>query len=231
MRRFLTGSLLPLALAVSSTALAQPPSSAPPKVEKTGENQYRIGQIKVDTALREISVPGHLNDVTILEFVANTEKGFKAYESAVTLATDGVTFNTALLLIGLDKSRARVPVRHFDPEPPRGDPVELWVEWRSPMGAQKIRVESLLLDKRTNQTMPEGPWVYTGSAFMDNHYMADMDGVLIGFVHSPSPVIENPRSGAVSSYGSVVLNRRRDLQPGMPLTLIVKALPLTAIQR
>lgn len=182
----------------------------------------------MDAALREVIVPGTVNDVTILEFVANTEKGFKAYESALSLNTDGVTFNTAMLLIGLDKSRARVPKRHFDPDPPAGDPVEIWVEWLGPGGKKRVRVEQLLYDKRTNATLPEGPWVYTGSSFLDNRYLADLDGVLIGFVHSPAPVIENPRSGAVSSFGSVVLNRRPDLPvPGMPVMLIVKALAAT----
>jgi hypothetical protein len=69
--------------------------------------------------------------------------------------------------------------------------------------------------------------VYTGSQFIpgSNMYAAQLDGVLIGFVHSPAPVIENPRAGAVSAFGSVVLNREL-IAPGTPVTLIVKALPL-----
>src|SRR5437879_2715111 len=84
----------------AATAQAQP-ATRRPTIEKTGDHQFRLAQIRIDTAKREVAVTGHINDVTLLEFVANTMGGFKAYESAMTLDADGVTFNTALLLIGL----------------------------------------------------------------------------------------------------------------------------------
>jgi hypothetical protein len=178
----------------------------------------------VDVATREVAVTGHVNDVQFLEWVANTTNGLKAYESAITADTDAITFNTALLLIGLDKAHARVPTQHFDPEPPRGDPVEIFVEFGEATKRRRVRVEQLLLDKRTNTTLPEGPWVYTGSTlFPDGGYMAQLDGVLIGFVHSPAPIIENPGAGAVGAFGSLVLNKEL-VAPGTDVTLIVKAL-------
>jgi hypothetical protein len=54
--------------------------------------------------------------------------------------------------------------------------------------------------------------------------LAELDGVLIGFVHSPAPIIENPRSGAVNGYGAVVLNTQLGLAPGAEVQLGVKAL-------
>jgi hypothetical protein len=59
---------------------------------------------------------------------------------------------------------------------------------------------------------------------MDNRYMADIDGVLIGFVHSPAPVIENPRKGAVSAYGSIVMNTHIGLDGGTPVVVSIKSL-------
>jgi hypothetical protein len=191
-----------------------------------GENRLRIGHIQVDVAAREVTVTGHVNDVQFLEWVANTAGGLKGYESAITADTDAITFNTALLLIGLDKAHARVPTQHFDPVPPRGDPVELWIEWGEASQRKRIRIEQLLLNKRTNTTLQEGPWVYTGSTFFpDGGYMAELDGVLIGFVHSPAPIIENPGAGAVGAFGSIVWNKEL-LAPGTTVSLIVKALPL-----
>ena len=218
-----------LLLATSTIAAApqqDPPRPASPKVpvQKISANLYRLGSIQVDTQKREATVAGKVNEATVLEFVANTVNGMKAYESALTLETDAVTFNAALLLIGLDPARARVPTQHFDPIPPSGDPVEIFVEWNRGKGPERVPIETLLFDKRTNKPLPEGPWVYTGSSFVEGKYRADLDGVLIGFVHSPSPIIENPRDGAVGAFGAVVLNPNLGLPAGTPVTVTVKAL-------
>src|SRR2546421_2072185 len=63
-----------------------------PIVERLGPNRIRIGKIQVDTAAHEVSVSGHINDVPTLEWVANTENGFKAYESAISADTDAIAF-------------------------------------------------------------------------------------------------------------------------------------------
>ena len=205
-----------------------PVAKAPPPVEKLGDTLFRIGQIQVDTASREISLPGKVNDVTVLEFVANTRMGMKAYESALTLDTDAITFNAALLLIGLDPAHAQVPTRHFDPAQPKGDFVEIWIELPGPP-PRRLRAERLLYNKETKQTLPDGPWVYTGSTFLptgpgQSQYLAEADGVLIGFIHSPAPIIENPQGAGIGQYGSIVLNPTLGLAPLMPVKLTVKAL-------
>jgi hypothetical protein len=211
-------------LATATVAAQAPPRPAAPAVEKLGDKLFRVGEIRVDMSRREISVPGKANQATVLEFVANTRGGMKAYESALTLETDAITFNTALVLIGLDKSHARVPTRHFDPTPPEGDAVDIWVEWEAGGKRRRVRVEELLFDRRLKAPLPEGPWVYTGSTFLaDGRYMAELDGVLIGFVHSPAPIVENPRAGAVGNYGAVVMNPSLGLLAGTPVTVIVRA--------
>ena len=219
--------LLPLlltCLAVPGVYGAQAPS---PSVEKLGPGLLRIQNVRIDTNKREVSVPGKVNsemaEGTILEFIANGSGGGKSYETALGLDTDAVTLNTALLLIGLDPKNARVPTMHFDPVPPAGDPVELWVEWTEGRNTRRVRVEELLYDKRTRKTMPPGPWVYTGSTFFEGRFLATLEGVLIGFVHSPSPLIENPSAGAVGAFGSVVFNTRLGLTGGSPITLTVRA--------
>ena len=199
------------------------PAKAAP-AEKIGSNRYRLGAVTADLGAREVSVAGTVNaDLTTLEFIANTEGGAKAYESAITAATDAATFNAALLLIGLDPSHARVPVRHFDAAPPKGDAVEIWVEFQIGPAKKRVRAEEMLFDERTKLPLANGSWVYTGSTFSAGRLMADTDGVLIGFVHSPAPLIETTGKGAVSAYGSVVFNKRLGLPPHSPVTLIVKA--------
>jgi hypothetical protein len=209
-----------------------PPTTmpAPAPVEKTGDNTYRIGEMQLDTRKKELVVPGSVNDVAVLEFVANTLGGFKAYESALTLNTNAVSFNAALLVLGVDPAHSRAPEMQFDPKPPQGDPVELTVSWTDGRRTRRVPVEELIYDQRTKKTLKEGPWVYTGSTLYKTEsgpmFMAETDGVLIGFMHGPQAVIDNPRDDARNGFGMIVLNPNLGLKPGTAITLTVKVLPL-----
>jgi hypothetical protein len=181
--------------------------------------------VRADTAARLVTVTGRINAVQTLEFVANTRGGLKAYESAITLDTDAIDFNVALLLIGLDVAHSRAPKRHFDPEPPDGDRVSIFVEWNRGEEHMRVPVEQLLFDKVAQRTVPTAAWVYTGSAILpDGRYLANVDGVVIGFVHSPAPIIEQVAGAGVDRYGQIVLNPNLGLEPDTPVTLTVQAL-------
>lgn len=226
--------------ALSSRVLAQeqPPSAprspfegpapAPSPLERVGPNAIRIGTILVDTARKEFSVSGFVNDVTVLEFLANTKGGWKGYESALELDSNAVNFNVACLLIGLDPSGAVVARRQFDERPPQGNPVELFVEWDENGQRRRVRAEQLIYNRTTEETLAEGPWVFTGSVFFEgNRYMAEAEGVLVGFMHTPAPIIESPRI-FVGSYGSHMINPALNLKPGTTVKMIVRALPQAA---
>lgn len=224
---------------IAAASLAAAPPQSPPQsarpgeapgIRKVGDTTYAIGLMRVDTAKREVTVPASVNGVKVLEFVANSKMGFKAYESALTLEADPITFNAALLLIGLDPSRGRPPKNVFDPAPAGGDPIEMFVSW----GTRRVGIDELLYDARTEKPVPEGRWVYTGSTFMDAgdgkpHFAAELDGVLIGFMHSPSSIIE--RVDAVPGYGSTVTNTKLGLEAGAGVTLTIRALPRPAVKR
>ena len=199
---------------------------APDPVEKLGDNLFRLGAIRVDTAKREASVTGKVNpDTTVLEFIANTKNGFRAYESAFELDANGLTFNLAMILIGLDNKNAVLPRFHFDPDPPQGDPVEVWVEWKAGNDTRRLRAEELLWDKEKMERFPRSQWVYTGSILLDDgRYRADLDAVLIGFVHDPSSVIEWAGANGVGRFGFVQIDPKLGLVPGTALTVIVKAI-------
>ena len=202
------------------------PTPAPSPVERLGPDLVRIGTIRVDLARKELSVAGVVNDVQLLEFLANTKGGFKAYESAFELDTNAVNFNVACLLIGLDNTRAVRSRFQFDPAPPQGDAVELFVEWETGAGRKRVRAEQVVYNRVTKSTLGDGPWVYTGSGFFEQttRYLAEIDGALIGFMHTPSPIIESPRpmNGA---WGDSMINPELDLKPGVAVQLILRALP------
>jgi hypothetical protein len=141
------------------------------------------------------------------------------------LSTTAISFNLALILIGLDREHAVHPRFHFDPTPPKGDPVEIWVEWDENGTTRKVRAEQLVYNERTQHTIPEGPWVYTGSVFVEqvHAYLADIEGALISFVHTPAPILENP-TAVMGPYGANRLNPALNLKAGTAVTLTVRAL-------
>jgi hypothetical protein len=207
------------------------PTPTPAPVEKLGPDLLQIASIRVDLAKRELTVPGVVNDVQFLEFLANTKGGFKAYESALELDTNAVNFNVACLLIGLDHTRAVRATRQFDPQPPQGDPVEIFVEWEAGGTRRRVRAEQLIYSKVSKTVLTEGPWVYTGSSFVaqTTRYLAEIEGTLVGFMHTPAPIIESPRplNGA---WGDSIINPELELKAGTPIHLLVRALPRAAGQ-
>ena len=205
---------------------AQTPAPPPPAVEKIGDSLFRIGQVTIDAAARRVSVPGRVNEnVMQLEFIANTQGGHKSYESALTMDTSATSFNAALILIGLDPTHARdVPKFHFDPATPQGDRVEIWVECPN-HECQRFPAERLMYDKETKQEFSGGGWVYTGSSFVpDGPYWAELDGVIVGFVHDPASIIEYTGTGALGRFGRIVTNPNLGIKDGTNVVVVVKAL-------
>ena len=56
-------------------------------------------------------------------------------------------------------------------------------------------------------------------------FFAELDGVLIGMMHGPSALIENPRGDAVGGFGAIILNPGLKQPPQAPITLTIRALP------
>lgn len=218
--------VMTLAQAPPASKAQAPPAVPPPKVEKLGPNLFRIGQVRVNTTTREVSVIGTVNSAPIIEFAVNSKGGMKAYESALTLDTDAISFNAALVLVGLDRKNAKIAHSHFDPAQVAGDPVDVTVEWKTTDGrTERMPLNQLIFDKATTQPVAGNKWVYTGSTFWaDGRYGAAEEGVLIGFAHTPNSIIESVGGVGLGRYGSIVVNPGLGLTPGLAVTLTVKAL-------
>jgi hypothetical protein len=236
-QRFVRGCALLLlvpALVGAQSGATQKPTE-PPKsqaaVERLGPTLLRIGGIRVDTATNELTVAGRVNpDVKTLEFIANAREGMRAYETAVTLETDAITFNTALLLIGLNRARTKnAPTMHFDSAIPVGDTVEISIECPG-RECQPFPAERFMYDQAAKSALSNGIWVYTGSSFLpDGRYHAQVDGSIIGFVHDPASIIEYAAGAGLNRYGSIILNPNLGLSAGTAIVLKVKALKASQV--
>jgi hypothetical protein len=198
-----------------------------PKIEDLGNDQYRVGAIKIDKVKRLMTVPGVMlpyEEGKAIEFMAAMKRGYKSYESVLSLDVNAFEFNLACILIGLDSSKSVLPKFHFDPAPVKGDPVSITVSWEK----NGKKVEHDVIDLlNTGETKPEKPsvWSYTGSMFVDgNRYLAQMDGVLIGLIHDPSSIIEHKKGVGVGGWGSVTVNPDVAPEAGQKVVVNIRGL-------
>jgi hypothetical protein len=200
-------------------------SPTTPPIQHLGNGVFRMGTVTIDTKAKEVSVPGTINDVVTLEFLVNAQKGAKGYESAIEADVGALPYNVALLLIGVDAANATIPQRDREPAPPQGDPVEVLVKWQEGGTERTIRGEELVVRGKANDPLPRAPWVYTGSVTEPQRklMLAVLDGVLIGFMHTRSSLIDY--GGQLEGkYGEYYLNKSL-VKPGTRVTVVVRALP------
>ena len=197
-----------------------------PKVQDLGNGHLRVGLIEVDRNQRRFTVPAEVHqDEGTQEFILCTKGGYKGYESTLEGGATAYEFNVACLLIGLDPKHARTPRYHFDPTGVTGDRVEVSLSWGEGKKVRRIDVAEAVKDLRTGKAMKGGGWVYTGSTFTpDGAYMAQTDGVLIGFVHDPAEIITLATGTGQGDYGQLVPNTAVLPKKGTRVTVEVKAL-------
>ncbi len=230
-------TLLPAALAAEDPAGSLPDvrreraaALRNPKVQELGHGRFRVGLIEVDRNRRTFTVPAVVHQVDgPQEFILSTRGGYKGYETTLEAGATAYEFNVACLLIGLDPKAARTPRYHFDPTRTAGDPVAVAVVWKEGGKERRTRAADLVKDRRTGKPLPATGWVYTGSTFTpDGAYMAQMDGVLVGFVHDPAEIITLAAGTTQSDYGYLVPNDKVLPAKGTRVTVEVKAVAAPA---
>jgi hypothetical protein len=197
-----------------------------PKIQELGGDRFRVGLIEIDRAARTFTVPAvvHLAEGA-QEFLVASRGGYKGYESILEAGATPYEFNLACILIGLDDQHVRDPRYHFDPTQIEGDAVEIWVAWQAGQETRRIPAARLVRDSKNDRTLAEEGWIYTGSTFTpDGQYLAQMDGVLVGFVHDPASIIEHATGFGQDLYGSVVANTAVAPPKGTRVMVEIRAL-------
>jgi hypothetical protein len=103
------------------------------------------------------------------------------------------------------KGPARIDAEYLAHAPKlTGDNISMTVTWKDPAGVEKtvpaenwmVRRVSVPKKPAKNIVAEEGPWLYTGSLFYENRFLAQAEGVFISVVTYPSALINNPRKGS-----------------------------------
>jgi hypothetical protein len=103
--------------------------------------------------------------------------------------------------------------------------VEILLEIPGPANTppREIRIENVMLDKKTGKALPPLRWLFTGSAPKDGKYGADVTGTLIGlYPVTDEVVIQSVLT--MHEEGTVKIETAKNLLPaeGQPLTLLIR---------
>jgi len=190
---------LGLILALAFTAAAQDTPPARPEVLPVGSEPQpepspvrwegsvaRIGAVTVDSAAKTVTATGWVNQTEgPIEVLACGPKG-KTHESVFVLTLNPLDLQAALLLAGL---KGGEPMSGLGEGPPRGSPLDIFVEWQTDGEPRRERAETFIRQINEDAVLPESPWIFTGSQIKDGRFMAFAEESFVVSYWDPYAVI------------------------------------------
>ena len=178
------------------------------RIQKTGDTDYKLGDIRFSSATREVRVPAVLNMTEgILEYALVHENG-KTHESLLRTTISPTELNVALLLCHYEPHiREAVQFLHdLTPETRARmeQPMEreganrtrLTLEWKDKDGHLKTApLSAWILDKQTSQPLALDHWSYTGSFVSRTGFAAEHDGSHIAIYFDLVSLVNCPVRG------------------------------------
>ena len=195
--------------------VAAPPSDQPavpakPQVVKLDENRYMIGKVTLDKKTREIRLPAKVNmDNGLLEFLLVMEKG-KVHESLLVTDASPTHLNIAFMLLrylpSIELFSQLNETGHMTgmyPDVPAEVKARarilIEVEWKdSEAKTHRKPINEWIQDKRTDEVMPPGPWLYTGSSSHEGKYLPELIGDVFAIFTAPEAMVNYPGNDADS---------------------------------
>jgi hypothetical protein len=186
--------------------------------------------VAVDAAKKTVRVPckiaprklPNLPEVYPIEVVATwpTPKGQKAHETVVTFEVNPSDVHKALEGLGLKPGK---PGRGEDPVSGPEVEVLLEVPGANKGPAREIRIESVMVDKKTGKPLPPIKWHFTGSVQKEGKYGADVSGTLISLYPVTDEVVMQS-SLTMREEGMIKIETAKNLLPaeGQPVTLLIR---------
>lgn len=225
---FFTGIVLSvLLISVSFAEENKIPASAGPlkeEIKKTGDGIYLIGKVTIDQNNREIRFPGLLNmrDGEI-EYLLCADGG-KLHESVLYTDASPTHIQTGLLLLGLTcKNNLSC---QGDIRVPKGDRVDIYVEWTEKDKKIRKRAEELInsLVEEKFKPMEMTSWAFSGSKMVEKKFAAEITKSIIATYRDPYAIINNVlEGGCIHSFYFV----NKDAVPALetPVEIIIQAVP------
>ena len=216
-RRLQWAAIVWVAAALAAPAMAL---AAEPKPEPKAADAAKPAAIVVDEKARTVSVPavvakqGKYEDVLkgAIEYLV-VAKGGRDYETVFITQTTAPEIYDALLKTGLRPGTPPGP-----DVPPKGQPVNVFVEYEQ--GGKKVRrpADEFLAYLKDDKPVEPKPWLFTGSSLgfdpetNKNVIQAALTKNLVGLhPHDPSPLLVNSREEA--KQPNLYRARKTDVPP------------------
>ena len=191
------------------TALPPPPILMPgsegqaghiPPIEKIGNDEYRLGEIRINKAERSITFPAEVNmDSGLLEYLIVHKKG-KTHESLLRTHVDPYNLQVAFLLIGFEGTDQRLTMQG-DPTTPRGERIQIHIRKLGGSDKTTIPAEHWLVNQFGDAVKDVEPmnWVFSGSYVDQGRFMSQESGSIAAIWHDPVALIDNASPGGESN--------------------------------
>lgn len=167
---------------IAHPVIAQVESQTHPLVKKISDTQYKIGNVLLDKATREISFPAttHITDSeTIIEYLITHTNGEKVHETLLTTETSPLQINLAFKLLNYPESQGLlIPNTKLD--------LAARFSIHVSHEGKTTPITSWLQHRDTRKPMPLTPWVYNGSFITQKRFMAELNGNIFSIISEPS---------------------------------------------
>ena len=166
-------------------------------------------------------------DTGLIEVFASSPGG-KLHESMLVIKPKPQFIHMGLIILGLKEGKG-CDVQGDAKNLPRGEPVDLFVEWEEGGKTWRIPAEELVYNIHTKADMEKGNWVFTGSRFVKDKdpntgqerdiYLANATGTVITTFRDPSSILDNASQFSADDT-SYVVNEAVVPSRGTPVRLL-----------
>ena len=145
-----------------------------------------LGDVRLDSATKTVTATGWVNQTAgAIEVLACGLAG-KVHESVFVLPVNALDLQAALLLAGL---KGGEPMPAIGQGPPKGAPVDIFVDWQADGETKSARAESFVWNVEENAVLPDSPWTFTGSVVKDGQFKAFAEESLVVTYWDPYAIV------------------------------------------
>ena len=178
--------------------------SGRPLVTQVGENNYRIGKIRLNSKSREIRIPVTVNmrEGGPMEYLLVHETG-KVHESVLVTEISPLHLQIALKLLKYETGHGDVFNRLLPPhlikeeggsQDERGELTEFLFQ---PDNSEiETAASKMVLDGDSQEPLQSPGWIHTGSTHQEGQFMAEAEGGFIAIYLDPNAMFNMTRGGA-----------------------------------